>query len=60
MMADLYALGAIDEPTMRDFNKAGLTTLQGLSAEEIRSVREKEYFGTVMRQSLTGFTVRFL
>lgn len=36
MMIDLHMIGAIDKHTMRDFDKACLTPVQDLSAEEIQ------------------------
>ncbi len=43
MMVDLHTVGAIDKRTMRDFDKACLTPVQDLSAEEIRAIREHEH-----------------
>jgi putative transcriptional regulator len=43
MMVDLHMVGAIDKRTMRDFDKACLTPVQDLSAEEIRAIREHEH-----------------
>jgi putative transcriptional regulator len=42
MMVDLHSVGAIDKHTMRDFDKACLTPVQNLSAEEIRAIHELE------------------
>ena len=38
----LHALGVMDKPTMRKFDEACLTPVRPLTAEEIRSLRERE------------------
>lgn len=41
-MEGLFEAGAIDKQTMRDFDDACLTSVEALSPEEIRSIRERE------------------
>jgi len=41
-MDGLFEVGAIDKQTMREFDKACLTTVEVLSPEEIRSIRVRE------------------
>ncbi len=38
----LHRIGLIDQATMRDFNHLCLTTVERLSPEEIRALRERE------------------
>ena len=42
MMEGFYESGAIDKQTMREFDEGCLTTVQPLTPEEIRSIRERE------------------
>jgi putative transcriptional regulator len=39
---DLHAAGLVDKRTMRKFDEACLTPVRGLSAKEIRALRERE------------------
>lgn len=41
-MEDLYAVGAIDKQTMRQFDDGCLTLVKPLKPEEIKAIREKE------------------
>ena len=38
---DLHELGAVDQQTMRKFDRRCLTQIETLTAKEIRSIREK-------------------
>ncbi len=38
---DLYAIGAIDKATMREFDRACLTDVEDLDAAAIRRIRDK-------------------
>ncbi|HYD71368.1 DNA-binding transcriptional regulator [Azospirillum sp.] len=40
--ADLHAAGLLDQRTMRDFDAMCLTTVEDLSPEEIKALRERE------------------
>jgi putative transcriptional regulator len=40
-MADLHEIGAVDKTTMREFDHLCLTTVEDLTAAEIRAIREK-------------------
>lgn len=42
MMEGFYKSGAIDKQTMREFDEGCLTTVEPLTPEEIRSIRERE------------------
>ncbi|WP_320203642.1 helix-turn-helix domain-containing protein [Agrobacterium rosae] len=42
MMEGFHESGAIDKQTMREFDDACLTSVQALTPEEIRSIRESE------------------
>ncbi|MBN8442749.1 MAG: DNA-binding transcriptional regulator [Thauera sp.] len=42
-MEALDEIGAVDKRTMREFDDACLTTVQALSPEEIRALREREH-----------------
>lgn len=42
MMEGFYESGAIDKKTMREFNEGCLTTVEPLTPEEIRTIRERE------------------
>ena len=39
-MADLETIGAIDKTTMREFDRLCLTTIEALSPEDIRGIRQ--------------------
>jgi putative transcriptional regulator len=41
-MSDLYAFGGIDKKTMLEFDESCLTSVQELSAAEIKAIRERE------------------
>jgi putative transcriptional regulator len=41
-MSDLYASGGIDKKTMLEFDESCLTSVQELSAAEIKAIRERE------------------
>ena len=41
-MSDLYASGGIDKKTMLEFDESCLTSVQELSASEIKAIRERE------------------
>ena len=41
-MEALHDIGAIDKQTMREFDEGCLTTVEPLTPEEIRSIRERE------------------
>ena len=43
MMEGFHQSGAIDKQTMREFDAACLTTIQALTPEEIRAIREREH-----------------
>ncbi len=43
MMEGFHQSGAIDKQTMREFDDACLTTIQALTPEEIRAIREREH-----------------
>ena len=40
-MADLHEIGAVDQKTMRDFDRRCLTKAEPLTAAVIRAIREK-------------------
>lgn len=42
MMEDLHSLSHIDKKTMRDFDEICLEPVELITAEEIRSIRERE------------------
>jgi len=42
-MEGLFEIGAIDKQTMREFDDACLTSVEILSPEEIRAIREREH-----------------
>jgi len=41
-MSELYASGGIDKKTMLEFDESCLTSVQELSAAEIKAIRERE------------------
>ncbi len=41
-MEGFYETGAIDRQTMREFDVGCLTTLESLTPDEIRTIRERE------------------
>lgn len=41
-MEGLFEIGAVDKRTMREFDEACLTSVEALSPDEIRSIRERE------------------
>lgn len=41
-MSDLFAYGGIDKKTMLEFDESCLTSVQELSAAEIKAIRERE------------------
>lgn len=42
MMEGFHESGAIDKKTMREFDEGCLTTVESLTPEEIRTIRERE------------------
>lgn len=42
-MEALSEIGAVDERTMREFDEACLTSVESLSPDEIRALREREH-----------------
>ena len=42
-MEALSEIGAVDERTMREFDEACLTSVEALSPDEIRALREREH-----------------
>lgn len=42
MAVDLYEVGLIDKKTMRDFDKSCLVPVKPMTADEIRSLRQRE------------------
>lgn len=42
-MEGLHEIGAVDKRTMRDFDEACLTSVDPLSPQDIRAIREREH-----------------
>ena len=56
-MEALHDIGAIDKYTMRHFDEACLTPVRHLTAEEIRSIREKEHVSQAVFAHYLNVTV---